>query len=104
SAVAINVACHLRPELIFRFSPGEDCAKTGLEVGELPGDDEPDCLEVDTEIVVNDNISDSHNFPPGDLGVPLPNRPGHLSACLPDDLEVTYHCIDGFLVPEEVLL
>ena len=78
--------------------------KIDLEIGELPGDDEPDCLKVHAKIMMDDDVPDSHDLPPGNYGMFFPNRSGYLSACLSDDLKVTYHCIDGFLVPEEVLL
>lgn len=71
---------------------------------ELPGDDEPDRLRVDTEVVMDHNIPEADNFSPGDPGILLPEGVRDIAAGLADHLKVPDHRIEGLSIAGELLL
>ncbi|WP_422655884.1 hypothetical protein [Methanofollis sp. UBA420] len=70
---------------------------------ELPGDDEPDRLRVNTEVMVNDNIPEADNFSPGNLGILLPESVRYIAAGLTDHLKIPDHRIKGLSISGELL-
>jgi len=66
--------------------------------------DLPNDLSVDTEVFVNDPVSQSDDLRPFDAGCVLLCLVRQSSGRLADDLEISDYCIDGLLVCKEGFL
>ena len=69
-----------------------------VQMGELFLDDRPDHVEVDSKVLVCDQIAESDDLPPRDLGSKGPSVVGDLCRRLADDDEVVENCIAGLSV------
>ena len=67
------------------------------------GDDFPDNLTVDAEILVHDPVAKPHDKGPFNVATSVARRICKAARSLTDDLQVSNHRIDGFPIGEEIL-